>query len=222
MSQTSFPPARPPRAYFSPQAPFRRGRRARLLSSGVRLAAVVGTRAEVACHRRADSAAGRAATRTARSDKGAESESARQCRSSGHYLRDRSRVHERRIRVAPTLQRASRNVLPRARGRRGRDGQRPLRRKRHRPGGAGDGARAHGRRDGRVGSVSGARLNPGVSLAFARCARGRVPGYIAAQFAGAAAVCSSRSSARRAHPAGPIEDRVTAMIWEAVLAVGRW
>ncbi len=80
-----------------------------------------------------------------------------------------------------------------------------------------------------MGSVSGAHLNPGVSLAFAM--RGdfpwaRVPGYVAAQFAGAflatlflVAVLGAQDTAGLTLP-GPSISPATAMVWETVLTVG--
>jgi glycerol uptake facilitator-like aquaporin len=80
-----------------------------------------------------------------------------------------------------------------------------------------------------MGSVSGAHLNPGVSLAFAM--RGdfpwaRVPGYIAAQFAGSflatlllVALLGAQGSAGLTLP-GPSISPAAAMVWEAVLTVG--
>jgi aquaporin Z len=80
-----------------------------------------------------------------------------------------------------------------------------------------------------MGSVSGAHLNPGVSLAFAM--RGdfpwkRVPGYIVAQFAGAClatlllvALIGVHGTAGLTLP-GPSVSPATAMLWEALLTVG--
>jgi aquaporin Z len=80
-----------------------------------------------------------------------------------------------------------------------------------------------------MGSVSGAHLNPGVSLAFAM--RGdfpwkRVPGYVVAQFAGAClatlllvALIGAQGTAGLTLP-GPSIPSMTAMIWEMVLTVG--
>lgn len=80
-----------------------------------------------------------------------------------------------------------------------------------------------------MGSVSGAHLNPGVSLAFAM--RGdfpwkRVPGYIVAQFAGAClatlllvALIGAHGTAGLTLP-GPSISTTTAMLWEVVLTVG--
>ncbi len=80
-----------------------------------------------------------------------------------------------------------------------------------------------------MGSVSGAHLNPGVSLAFAL--RGdfpwrRVPGYIVAQFAGAClatvllvALIGAQGTAGLTLP-GPSIGATTAMLWETVLTVG--
>jgi aquaporin Z len=80
-----------------------------------------------------------------------------------------------------------------------------------------------------MGAVSGAHLNPAVSLAFAL--RGdfpwrRVPGYLIAQFAGAVAAAlllwaliGKHGSAGLTLP-GPGISAVTAMLWEMVLTVG--
>jgi aquaporin Z len=80
-----------------------------------------------------------------------------------------------------------------------------------------------------MGSVSGAHLNPGVSLAFAL--RGdfpwtRVPGYIVAQFAGAClatlllvALIGAHQTAGLTLPGASIST-TTAMLWEVVLTVG--
>ncbi|MEV0066623.1 MULTISPECIES: MIP/aquaporin family protein [unclassified Amycolatopsis] len=80
-----------------------------------------------------------------------------------------------------------------------------------------------------MGTVSGAHLNPAVSLAFA--ARGdfpwkRVPAYIVAQFVGAAlatlllwALLGKQGSAGLTLPGSGIST-VTAMLWELVLTVG--
>jgi aquaporin Z len=80
-----------------------------------------------------------------------------------------------------------------------------------------------------MGSVSGAHLNPGVSLAFAL--RGdfpwrRVPGYVVAQFAGAClatlllvALIGAQGTAGLTLP-GPSITPMTAMLWEMVLTVG--
>jgi aquaporin Z len=80
-----------------------------------------------------------------------------------------------------------------------------------------------------MGAVSGAHLNPGVSLAFAL--RGdfpwrRVPGYIVAQFAGAilatlllVALLGQQGAAGLTLPGNGISD-TTAMLWEVVLTVG--
>lgn len=80
-----------------------------------------------------------------------------------------------------------------------------------------------------MGAVSGAHLNPGVSIAFAL--RGdfpwrRVPGYIVAQFAGAivaalllVALLGRQGSAGLTLP-GPGISEPTAMGWEIVLSVG--
>lgn len=80
-----------------------------------------------------------------------------------------------------------------------------------------------------MGAVSGAHLNPGVSIAFAL--RGdfpwrRVPGYIVAQFAGAilaslllVALLGQQGSAGLTLPGKGIGD-MTAMVWEVVLTVG--
>jgi aquaporin Z len=80
-----------------------------------------------------------------------------------------------------------------------------------------------------MGAVSGAHLNPAVSLAFAL--RGdfpwrRVPGYLIAQFAGAVAATLLLWALIGKHgPAGltlpgPGISTVTAMLWEMVLTVG--
>ncbi|HVA87271.1 MAG TPA: MIP/aquaporin family protein [Candidatus Saccharimonadales bacterium] len=80
-----------------------------------------------------------------------------------------------------------------------------------------------------MGAVSGAHLNPGVSIAFAL--RGdfpwrRVPGYIVAQFAGAilatlllVALIGRQGAAGLTLPGPGISD-TTAMLWEIVLTVG--
>jgi aquaporin Z len=80
-----------------------------------------------------------------------------------------------------------------------------------------------------LGAVSGAHLNPGVTVAFAL--RGdfpwrRVPGYIAAQFVGAVlatlllvALLGRQRTAGLTMP-GPGIDEPTAMLWELVLTVG--
>ncbi len=80
-----------------------------------------------------------------------------------------------------------------------------------------------------MGAVSGAHLNPGVSLAFAL--RGdfpwrRVPAYIVAQFAGAVlatllleALLGRQGTAGLTLP-GPGISEPTAMAWEVVLSVG--
>ncbi len=80
-----------------------------------------------------------------------------------------------------------------------------------------------------MGAVSGAHLNPGVSLAFAL--RGdfpwrRVPAYVAAQFSGAVlatlllvAMFGSQGTAGLTLP-GPGIGEGTALIWELVLSVG--
>jgi aquaporin Z len=80
-----------------------------------------------------------------------------------------------------------------------------------------------------MGSVSGAHLNPAVSLAFAL--RGdfpwkRVPGYVVAQFAGAClatlllvALIGAQGTAGLTLP-GPSISPTTAMTWEVVLTVG--
>jgi aquaporin Z len=80
-----------------------------------------------------------------------------------------------------------------------------------------------------MGTVSGAHLNPAVSLAFAL--RGdfpwkRVPSYIVAQFAGAAlatlllsALIGKQGSAGLTLP-GPGISAATAMLWEVVLTAG--
>jgi aquaporin Z len=80
-----------------------------------------------------------------------------------------------------------------------------------------------------MGAVSGAHLNPGVSVAFAL--RGdfpwrRVPGYIAAQFVGAVlatlllvALLGRQRTVGLTVP-GPGIDELTAMVWELVLTVG--
>lgn len=80
-----------------------------------------------------------------------------------------------------------------------------------------------------IGAVSGAHLNPGVSIAFA--IRGdfpwrRVPGYIVAQFVGAIlatvllVVLLGRHGTAGLTLPGPGIDAMTAMIWEVVLSVG--
>ena len=80
-----------------------------------------------------------------------------------------------------------------------------------------------------MGAVSGAHLNPAVSIAFAL--RGdfpwpRVPGYVAAQFAGAAAAPLVLRAAVGRHgmagltlPGAGISP-VTALLWEALLTAG--
>jgi aquaporin Z len=80
-----------------------------------------------------------------------------------------------------------------------------------------------------IGSVCGAHLNPGVSVAFAM--RGdfpwrRVPGYLVAQFAGAClatllliALIGPQGTAGLTLP-GPSISPTTAMLWEAVLTAG--
>jgi aquaporin Z len=80
-----------------------------------------------------------------------------------------------------------------------------------------------------MGAVSGAHLNPGVSIAFA--IRGdfqwrRVPGYIVAQFMGAilatmllVALLGRQGAAGLTLPGSGINDP-TAMAWELVLSVG--
>ncbi len=80
-----------------------------------------------------------------------------------------------------------------------------------------------------MGSVSGAHLNPGVSLAFAM--RGdfpwkRVPGYIVAQLAGAClatlvlvALLGAQGTAGLTLP-GPGVSPTTAMLWELLLTTG--
>jgi aquaporin Z len=80
-----------------------------------------------------------------------------------------------------------------------------------------------------MGSVSGAHLNPGVSLAFAM--RGdfpwkRVPGYVIAQLAGAClatlllvALIGAHGTAGLTLPAASIS-ATTAMLWELVLTAG--
>ncbi len=80
-----------------------------------------------------------------------------------------------------------------------------------------------------MGSVSGAHLNPGVSLAFAM--RGdfpwkRVPGYVVAQVAGAClatlllvALIGAHQTAGLTLP-GPSISTTTAMLWEVVLTAG--
>jgi aquaporin Z len=80
-----------------------------------------------------------------------------------------------------------------------------------------------------MGAVSGAHLNPAVSVAFAL--RGdfpwrRVPAYIVAQFAGAVlatlllwALIGRQGSAGLTLPGSGISD-LTAMLWEAVLTTG--
>jgi aquaporin Z len=80
-----------------------------------------------------------------------------------------------------------------------------------------------------MGAVSGAHLNPGVSIAFAL--RGdfpwrRVPAYVAAQFAGAilatlllVALLGRQGTAGLTLPGPGISDG-TAMVWELVLSIG--
>ena len=80
-----------------------------------------------------------------------------------------------------------------------------------------------------MGTVSGAHLNPGVSIAFA--ARGdfpwkRVPAYIVAQFAGAAlatlllwALIGKQGAAGLTLPGSGIST-ATALVWELVLTAG--
>jgi aquaporin Z len=80
-----------------------------------------------------------------------------------------------------------------------------------------------------MGSVSGAHLNPGVSLAFAM--RGdfpwkRVPGYVVAQFVGGClatlllvALIGAQGTAGLTLP-GPSISPMTAMLWETLLTVG--
>jgi aquaporin Z len=80
-----------------------------------------------------------------------------------------------------------------------------------------------------MGAVSGAHLNPGVSLAFAL--RGdfpwrRVPGYVAAQFLGAILAAAllvwllgGQGTAGLTLPGAGI-DEGTALVWEIVLSVG--
>jgi aquaporin Z len=80
-----------------------------------------------------------------------------------------------------------------------------------------------------TGTVSGAHLNPAVSVAFAL--RGdfpwkRVPAYVAAQFAGAVlatlllwALIGKQASAGLTLPGSGITT-ITAMLWEAVLTAG--
>ena len=80
-----------------------------------------------------------------------------------------------------------------------------------------------------MGAVSGAHLNPGVSIAFAL--RGdfpwrRVPGYIVAQFLGAilatallVALLGRQGTAGLTLPGAGISE-TTAMVWEIVLTVG--
>jgi aquaporin Z len=80
-----------------------------------------------------------------------------------------------------------------------------------------------------MGAVSGAHLNPAVSIAFALRGDfpwGRVPAYLAAQFAGAAAaplvlwaVVGRHGAAGLTLP-GPGISPVTAMLWEALLTAG--
>jgi aquaporin Z len=80
-----------------------------------------------------------------------------------------------------------------------------------------------------MGAVSGAHLNPGVSIAFALrhdFPWRRVPGYIAAQFVGASlataflvALLGRQGTAGLSVP-GPGISEVTAMAWELVLSVG--
>jgi aquaporin Z len=80
-----------------------------------------------------------------------------------------------------------------------------------------------------MGAVSGAHLNPGVTLAFALRRDfpwRRVPGYIVAQFAGAflamvllRAVLGDQGAAGLTLP-GPGVGTVTVFVWEIVLSVG--
>ena len=80
-----------------------------------------------------------------------------------------------------------------------------------------------------MGSVSGAHLNPGVSLAFALrhdFPWKRLPGYLVAQFAGAClatlllvALIGAQGTAGLTLP-GPSISTTTAMIWEMVLTAG--
>jgi aquaporin Z len=80
-----------------------------------------------------------------------------------------------------------------------------------------------------MGTLSGAHLNPVVSVAFALRGDfrwGRVPGYVAAQFAGAVlatlllwALIGKHGSAGLTLPGSGVSV-VTAMIWEAVLTAG--
>ncbi|MBF6605393.1 MAG: aquaporin family protein [Chloroflexi bacterium] len=80
-----------------------------------------------------------------------------------------------------------------------------------------------------MGAVSGAHLNPGVSIAFAL--RGdfpwrRVPGYIVAQFVGAILatlllmVLLGRQGAAGLTLPGPGISDMTAVVWEVILSVG--
>ena len=80
-----------------------------------------------------------------------------------------------------------------------------------------------------MGAVSGAHLNPGVSIAFAPrndFPWRRVPGYIAAQFVGASlatvllvTLLGRQGTAGLSTP-GPGISEATAMAWELVLSVG--
>jgi aquaporin Z len=80
-----------------------------------------------------------------------------------------------------------------------------------------------------MGSVSGAHLNPGVSLAFAMRGDfpwGRVPGYVVAQLAGAClaslllvSLLGAQGTAALTLP-GPSVPPLTAMLWETLLTVG--
>jgi aquaporin Z len=80
-----------------------------------------------------------------------------------------------------------------------------------------------------MGTVSGAHLNPGVTLAFAMRSDfpwRRVPGYIIAQFAGAflatlllVALVGAQGTAGLTLP-GPSVSPAVAMLWELVLTVG--
>lgn len=80
-----------------------------------------------------------------------------------------------------------------------------------------------------IGAVSGAHLNPGVSIAFALRSDfpwRRVPGYLVAQFAGAilatlllVALLGTQGTAGLTLPGDGIGDP-TAMVWEAVLTFG--
>ncbi|MFC4145426.1 MIP/aquaporin family protein [Micromonospora mangrovi] len=80
-----------------------------------------------------------------------------------------------------------------------------------------------------MGAVSGAHLNPSVTLAFALRADfpwRRVPGYLAAQFAGAVAAAGLLAGLLGGHGTagltvpGPGVDTPLALVWELILTVG--